>query len=70
MIVVILVMTVISVISHKLGFDRGLSVALFPIVILAMTIERMTVIWDEKGPKEALDPGGWAASSSRCCAIW
>ena len=53
-IVVILVMTVISIISHKLGFDRGLSVALFPIVILAMTIERMTVIWDEKGPKEAL----------------
>lgn len=53
-IVVILVMTVISIVSHKLGFERGLSVALFPIVILAMTIERMTVIWDEKGPKEAL----------------
>ena len=53
-IVVILVMTIISIVSHKLGFDRGLSVALFPIVILAMTIERMTVIWDEKGPKEAL----------------
>lgn len=53
-IVVILVMTVVSIVSHKLGFDRGLSVALFPIVILAMTIERMTVIWDEKGPKEAL----------------
>ena len=53
-IVVILVMTVISIVSYKLGFDRGLSVALFPIVILAMTIERMTVVWDEKGPKEAL----------------
>ncbi|MFT5487545.1 MAG: hypothetical protein ACI9JL_004569 [Paracoccaceae bacterium] len=53
-IIVILVMTVISIVSHKLGFDRGLSVALFPIVILAMTIERMTVIWDEKGAKEAL----------------
>jgi hypothetical protein len=53
-IVVIMVMAVISVVSYKLGFDRGLSVALFPIVILAMTIERMTVIWDEKGPKEAL----------------
>jgi hypothetical protein len=53
-IVVILVMTIISIISHKLGFDRGLSVALFPIVILAMTIERMTVIWDERGAKEAL----------------
>jgi hypothetical protein len=53
-IVVILVMTVISIVSHKLGFERGLSVALFPIVILAMTIERMTVVWDERGPREAL----------------
>ena len=53
-IVVILVMTAISIVSYRLGFDRGLSVALFPIVILAMTIERMTVIWDERGPKEAL----------------
>jgi len=53
-IVVILTMTVISIVSYKLGFDRGLSVALFPIVILAMTIERMTIVWDERGPKEAL----------------
>jgi len=52
-IVVILSMTVISIVSYKLGFDRGLSVALFPIVILAMTIERMTIVWDERGPKEA-----------------
>ena len=53
-IVVILTMTLISIVSYKLGFDRGLSVALFPIVILAMTIERMTVVWDERGPKEAM----------------
>lgn len=53
-IVVILTMTLISIVSYKLGFDRGLSVALFPIVILAMTIERMTIVWDERGPKEAL----------------
>ena len=53
-IVVILTMSLISIVSYKLGFDRGLSVALFPIVILAMTIERMTIIWDERGPKEAL----------------
>ena len=53
-IVVILSMTLISIVSYKLGFDRGLSVALFPIVILAMTIERMTIVWDERGPKEAL----------------
>ena len=53
-IVVILTMTMISIVSYKLGFDRGLSVALFPIVILAMTIERMTIVWDERGPKEAM----------------
>jgi hypothetical protein len=52
-IVVILTMTLISVVSYKLGFERGLSVALFPIVILSMTIERMTVVWDERGPREA-----------------
>lgn len=52
-IVVILTMTLISVVSYKLEFERGLSVALFPIVILSMTIERMTVVWDERGPREA-----------------
>jgi hypothetical protein len=46
-------MAVLSVLSHKLGFDRGLSVALFPIVILTMTIERMTLAWEERGPREA-----------------
>ena len=52
-IVVIIIMAVMSVFSHKVGFDRGLSVALFPIVILAMTIERMSIVWEERGPKEA-----------------
>jgi len=52
-IVVILTMTMISIVSYKLGFDRGLSVALFPIVILTMTIERMTIVWDERGALEA-----------------
>ncbi len=52
-IVVVVIMAFLSIVSHKLGFDRGLSVALFPIVILAMTIERMTIVWDERGPQEA-----------------
>ncbi len=53
-IVVIGVMALLSVISFKLGFMGGLSVALFPIVILTMTIERMTVVWDERGAMEAI----------------
>lgn len=54
LIVVVLLMAVISVVSHKLGIERGLSVALFPMVIMTMTIERMSIVWDERGPKDAL----------------
>ncbi len=57
LIVVILSMGLISVISHKLGFERGLSVALFPMVILTMTIERMSVVWEERGAGEAVQQG-------------
>lgn len=57
LIIVILLMAGISVFSHKLGLERGLSVALFPMVILAMTIERMSLVWDEYGAKEALQQG-------------
>jgi hypothetical protein len=55
--VVILLMIFISVISLNLGLDSGLSVALFPMVILAMTIERMCITWDERGASEALKSG-------------
>ncbi|MDT8364717.1 MAG: inactive transglutaminase family protein [Nitrosomonas sp.] len=50
---VVLLMAGTSVIMHKLGLEMGLSVALFPMVIMAMTIERMSLIWEEAGPVEA-----------------
>lgn len=53
LIVVVLMMGVLSIISHHLGIVRGLSVALFPMVIVTMTIERMSIVWDERGPLEA-----------------
>lgn len=52
--IVLLLMAAISVVAHKLGFDRGLSVALFPMVIMTMTIERVSTIWDERGPGAAI----------------
>ncbi|MBA2656803.1 MAG: inactive transglutaminase family protein [Tatlockia sp.] len=55
--VVILLMIFISVISQNLGLDSGLSVALFPMVILTMTIERMCITWDERGAGEAIKSG-------------
>ena len=50
---VVLLMAGISVIMHKLGLEMGLSVALFPMVIMTMTIERMSLTWEEAGPLEA-----------------
>lgn len=55
--VVILLMLFISVISQNLGLDAGLSIALFPMVILTMTIERMCITWDERGASEAIKSG-------------
>ena len=57
LIIVILLMVGVSILSHKLGIESGLSIALFPMVILAMTIERMSLTWDESGPREALTAG-------------
>jgi len=55
--VVVMVMALLSVVSNMLGFERGLSVALFPMVILTMTIERMTIVWEEQGSGEAMRQG-------------
>ncbi|MEN8718963.1 MAG: inactive transglutaminase family protein [Oceanococcaceae bacterium] len=57
LIMVILLMLLISIGSHRLGFERGLSIALFPMVILAMTIERMSIVWEEHGGKDATIQG-------------
>ena len=57
LIVVVLLMLVISIVSHQLGMETGLSVALFPMVIIAMTIERMSVVWEERGPADAMRAG-------------
>ncbi|WP_348673016.1 inactive transglutaminase family protein [uncultured Abyssibacter sp.] len=58
LIIVILLMLLVSLVSHHLGMDRGLSIALFPMVILAMTIERMSLVWEEHGAWEAILQGG------------
>lgn len=55
--IVVLFMIFISIISQNLGIEAGVSVALFPMVILTMTIERMCISWDERGPQDALKSG-------------
>ncbi|MBC8430872.1 MAG: UUP1 family membrane protein [Desulfobacterales bacterium] len=57
LIIVIFLMAVFSILTNKLGMERGLSVALFPMIIITMTIERMSVVWEELGAYETLRLG-------------
>ena len=54
---VVIMMLAISMLSNKLGLIQGFSIALFPVVILTMVIERMSITWDESGPMEAFKQG-------------
>ena len=51
---VVVIMIVISIFSYHLGFQHGLSIALFPMVIITMTIERMSIVWEERNAWEAI----------------
>jgi hypothetical protein len=51
---VVFLMCMTSILSHQLDIEVGLSVGLFPMVIMAMTIERMCIAWDERGPGSAI----------------
>lgn len=68
--VVIFLMIFISVMSQQLGMGGGLSVALFPMVILTMVIERMCITWDERGAHEAIKAGmGSLVAASACFVV-
>ncbi len=57
LIAVVLLMAGLSVITHMLGLEPGLSVSLFPMIIMTMTIERMSIMWDEVGPYDSVRQG-------------
>lgn len=55
--IVIVLMALISIVSHRLDIENGMSIALFPMVILTMTIERMSIVWEERHPLAAIKQG-------------
>lgn len=70
LIIVVLLMAMISIVGHQLGIETGLSVGLFPMVILTMTIERMSIVWEERGPTEAIQQGaGSLVVAALCYAV-
>lgn len=56
-ILVIGIITVVSIVSYEMGLISGLTISFFPMIILAWTIERMAILWEEEGPKEVLVQG-------------
>ena len=56
-ILVIAITTGFSIIGYQMGFNTGMTVTFFPMVILAWTIERMSILWEEDGPREVMIQG-------------
>ncbi len=50
----VLTIGVLAIILQRFGINLGLSISLFPIVILAMLIERAALSWEESGAKETI----------------
>lgn len=53
----VLIMAFLAIILEHFNISLGLSISLFPIVILAMTIERAAVTWEEEGATETIIAG-------------
>lgn len=59
--VIILVIGIIgffSIVAYQLGLTQGMKITFFPMIILAWTIERMSILWEEEGAKEVVKQGG------------
>lgn len=50
---VVISIYLLNLFTFDMGITAGLSISLFPIVILVMIIERMSVMWDESGYRDA-----------------
>ncbi len=59
---VIAIIAVFSVVAFQLGLTEGLKITFFPMIILAWTIERMSILWEEEGSKEVFVQVGGSLS--------
>lgn len=55
--IVVIIIFGITLITFKMGITAGLSVSLFPMVIMTMVIERMSLTWEEFGARTAVKQG-------------
>lgn len=55
---VIAIIGFLSFFTYEIGLSDGIKITFFPMIILAWTIERMSILWEEEGYKEVLIQGG------------
>jgi hypothetical protein len=53
-VIVVGMMAMISIVSYKLGIEQALTVTFFPMIVIAWTIEHMSILWEDDGPVEVL----------------
>lgn len=56
-ILVIFITSIMTLLGYELGISSGMTVSFFPMVIIAWTIERMSILWEEEGAHEVLVQG-------------
>jgi hypothetical protein len=57
-VLVIFIISVLSLVGYQMGLNTGMTITFFPMIIIAWTIERMSILWEEEGPKEVFVQGG------------
>jgi 7 transmembrane helices usually fused to an inactive transglutaminase/Inactive transglutaminase fused to 7 transmembrane helices len=57
-VLVIFMISAFSIIGYQMGYSTGMTITFFPMIIIAWTIERMSILWEEDGPSEVVRQGG------------
>ena len=68
-VVVIALVMLLAVVSYRLGLISGLAITFFPMVILAWTVERMSILWEEEGAGEAMIQGAGSLLVAVCAYL-
>jgi hypothetical protein len=56
-VLVIFIISALSIIGYQLGISTGMIITFFPLIIIAWTIERLSILWEEEGPRDVLVQG-------------
>ncbi|WP_166264476.1 inactive transglutaminase family protein [Marinobacter caseinilyticus] len=68
-ILVIFITTGLSIVGYQMGFNTGMTVTFFPMVILAWTIERVSILWEEEGAREVVVQGAGSLFVAICAYL-